>query len=121
MENSGERKRIIYIGLNAEEDFPFDDIKPIRIGQLKPNKVWPLRFEAKTFVGKKKLLQTARIKLKGSSDPELKELFLKPDLTKKQRAEAFAKRESRRSENAKGAAIEGGGGVRGPFPGSQPQ
>ena len=83
-------KHIIYDVLEIpEQDFPFDDIRPIRIGQLKPNKVRPLRFEAKTFVGIKKLLHMARIKLKGSSDPELKELFLKPDLTKKQRAEAL--------------------------------
>ena len=63
----------------------------------------------------------ARTKLKGSSDPKLKELFFKPDLTKKQRAEAFAKRESRRSENADGAAEEGGVGGREHFPGSQTQ
>ena len=118
-DDTSNLKHIIYDVLEIPEDD--DDIKPIRIGQLKPNKVRPLRFEAKAFVGKKKLLQMARIKLKGSSDPELKELFLKPDLTKKQRAEAFAKRESRRSENAEGAAIEDGGGGRGPFPGSQPQ
>ena len=50
---------------------------------------------------RKKLLETARNKLKNLDDPELKDVFFKPDLTKKQRAEAFARRENRRKEKAK--------------------
>ena len=115
-------KCIIYDVLEIpEEDFPFEDIRPIGIDQLKHNKVRPLRSEAKTFVGKKKLLQKARTKTKGSSDPELKAVFLKPDLSKNQRADAFAKRESRRSDNADGAEEEGHVAGREPFPGSKPQ
>ena len=62
----------------------------------------------------RKIIQIARSKLKGSSDPELKELCLKSDLTKKQRAKAFSKRENRRSanaENVNGTADEGDVGV----------
>ena len=54
-DDTSKLKRIIYNVLEIpEEDLSFEDIRPIRISQLKPNKVRPLRFEAKTFVGKKK-------------------------------------------------------------------
>ena len=86
-------KHIIYDVLEvSEEDFPMDDIKPVRIGQIKENKIRPIRFEAKSVAGKKKVLQMARIKLKESTDHEYKNLFFKPDLTKKQRAEALGKK-----------------------------
>ena len=55
-----------------------------------------------SFESKKKLLESARIKLKDQTEPGLKDIFFKSDLTKKQRAEAFAKRESRRKEKRKG-------------------
>ena len=89
------------------------------MGKKKENKIRPIRFEDKSVAGKKKVLQMARIKLKESTDHEYKNLFFKPDLTKKQRAEAFAKRESRRAAKVD----DQGGGAVGegePFPGSQP-
>ena len=82
------------------EDFSVDG-SLVRIGTFDENKTRPLRFKAKTFESKKKLLETARNKLKNQDDPELKDVFFKPDLTKKQRAEAFARRENRRKEKTK--------------------
>ena len=93
--------RIIHDVLEvSEEDFSVDG-SLVRIGTFDENKTRPLRFKAKTFESKKKLLETARNKLKNQDDPELKDVFFKPDLTKKQRAEAFARRENRRKEKAK--------------------
>ena len=124
-EETEKLKRIITYDLElTEDDFPLDGFKPIRIGQPKPNRVRPIRFEAKTVAGKKKLLQMARTKLKDSRDPECKDLYFKPDLTKKQRAEAFTKRERRRAENVENqniGAAEGGAGGGEPFHGSQSQ
>ena len=57
-EDTSNLKHIIYSALEIpKEDFPFEDIRPFRIGQLKPNEVRPLMFEAKTFVEKKRLLK----------------------------------------------------------------
>ena len=101
-----------------EEDFPFDEA-PIRIGKFQENKVRPLRLKARNFELKKKLLQASRTKLKEHTASEYKDLFFKADLTKNQRAEAFARRESRRNANGQGAkkkdgsasnVTEGGGG-----------
>ena len=90
-------KHIIYNLLEmAEEDFPLEE-GPVRIGKFQENKTRPLRFKAQSFECKKKLLQASRTKLKEIGDPQYKNLFFKPDLTKSQRAEAFAKRESRRN------------------------
>ena len=86
-------KHIIYDVLEvSEEDFPMDDIKPVRIEQIKENKIRPIRFEAKSVAGKKKVLQMARIKLKESTDREYKNLFFKPDLTKKAKSRSFRKK-----------------------------
>ena len=124
-EETEKLKRIITYDLElSEDDFPLDGFTPIRIGQPKPNRVRPIRFEAKTVAGKKKLLQMARTKLKDSRDSECKDLYFKPDLTKKQRAEAFTKRERRRAENVENqnsGAVEGGAGGGEPFHCSQSQ
>ena len=78
-----------------------------------------MRFKTKNFELKKKLLQAVRTKLKEHTASEYKDLFFKADLTNNQRAEAFARRESRRNANGQGAkkkdgsasnATESGGG-----------
>lgn len=108
----------------SEEDFPLQDVKPIRIGQYNEGKVRPVKFQAQTFESKKKLLQMARSKLKDSADPDCRKLFFKPDLTKKQRAEGKSKRMARRvvnpRENEQEMIDEGAEGG-GPFHGSQSQ
>lgn len=45
---------------------------------------------------KKKVLQAARTRIRYSENPLCKNLFFHPDLTRAQRDEAFARRESRR-------------------------
>lgn len=81
----------------SEEEFSFDDA-PVRIGKFHESKTRPLKFVAKSFTSKKKLLDAARKKLKHSDDPEHKKLFFKPDLTKNQRVEARSRRENKSSE-----------------------
>lgn len=83
----------------SENEFSVGDT-PVRIGRFDEAKTRPLKFAAKSFESKKKLLEVARNKLKTLNDPECKDLFFKPDLTKKQRAEAFSRRENRRKEKA---------------------
>ena len=72
----------------------------VRIGAYDENKTRPLRIKATRF-GSQKRRKTARNKLKNYEDSKLKEIFFKSDLTKKQRAEAFTRRENRRKERAK--------------------
>lgn len=104
----------------SEDEFSLDEA-PVRIGKFQENKIRPLRLRAKSFESKKKLLQTSRTKLKDQNDPDYKDLFFKPDLTKNQRAEAFARRESRRNAKKKDEpaldVVESVGGE--PFRGSQ--
>ena len=78
----------------SEEDFSLDEA-PVRIGKFQENKTRPLRSKAQSFESKKKLLQASRTKLKEVNDTEYKDLFIKPGLTKSQRAGGFAKRESK--------------------------
>ena len=83
----------------SEDEFSVENT-PVRIGLFDEAKTRPQKFVAKSFESKKKLLEVARNKLKTLNHPEFKGLFFKPDLTKKQRAEAFDRREYRRKENA---------------------
>ena len=104
-----------------EEDFPLDEA-PVRIGKFQQNKIRPLKFKARSFESKKNLLQTSRTKLKDRNNGEYKDLFFKADLTKNQRAEAFARREIRRKANMANLTendktSSGGGGAS--FQGSQ--
>ena len=95
----------------------------MRIGKFQQNKIRPLKFKARSFESKKNLFQTSRTKLKDRNNGEYKNLFFfKADLTKNQRAEAFARREIRRKANManltkKDETSSGGGGTS--FQGSQ--
>ena len=98
-----------------EEDFPLDEA-PVCVGKFQENKIRPLKFKARPFESKKHLLQTSRTKLKDRHNGEYKDLFFKADLTKNQRAEAFARREIRRKANManlskKDEPSSGGGGA----------
>lgn len=98
--NADEKAKLMHI-INevleiSEEDFSLDDT-PVRIGKFDGTKTRPLKFVAKNFSSKKKLLDAARKKLKNSDNPEYKRLFFKPDLTINQRAEARARRENKSS------------------------
>ena len=70
--------------------------RPIRIGVRKPGKCRPLRLTVDSSESKKKIIEAARLKVKESEDEMTRNVYLHPDLTKKQRDEAFARRESRR-------------------------
>ena len=86
--NEAEKANLSHIIHDADvlevsvKDFSVDG-SLVRIGTFDENKTRPLRFKARTFESKKKLLETARNKLKNQDDPELKDVFFKPDLTKK--------------------------------------
>ena len=101
--NADEKAKLNHIINNvleiSEDEFSVE-VTPVRIGRFDEAKTRPLKFVAKSFESKKKLLEVARNKLKTLNDPKLKDLFFKPDLTKKQRAEAFARRKNRRKEKA---------------------
>ena len=68
-------------------EFPVDDLSLdesiVRIGKFEENKTRPIKFKALSFENKKKLLESARIKLKDQTEPGLKDIFFKSDLTKK--------------------------------------
>ena len=70
--------------------------KPIRIGLRKPGKSRPLRLNVDSTESKKKIIEAARLKVKESEDEMARNVYFHPDLTKKQRDEAFARRESKR-------------------------
>ena len=70
--------------------------RPIRIGVRKPGKCRPLRLTVVSSESKKKIIEAARIKVKKSEDEMTRNVYFHPDLTKKQRNEAFTRRESRR-------------------------
>lgn len=72
--------------------------KPIRIGKPHPDqeKSRPLKLVVKSVESKKKILQAARIKVRYSENPVCENVYFQADLTKTQRTEAFARRESRR-------------------------
>ena len=101
--NDDEKAKLNHIINNvleiSEDEFSIENT-PVRIGRFDEAKTRPLKFVAKSFESKKKLLEVARNKLKTLNDPEFKGFFFKPDLTKKQRAESFDRREYRRKEKA---------------------
>ena len=70
--------------------------KPIRIGIRNPGKCRPLRLTVDSVDSKKKIIEAARLKVKNCDDELVKNVYFHPDLTKKQRNEAFARRESKR-------------------------
>ena len=72
--------------------------KPVRVGKFNPDrtKCRPLKLTVKNMEAKKKVLQAARTRIRYSENPLCKNLFFHPDLTRAQRDEAFARRESRR-------------------------
>ena len=70
--------------------------KPIRIGVRNSGKCRPLRLTIDSLENKKKIIEAARLKVKYTDDEIAKNVYFHPDLTKKQRNEAFARRESRR-------------------------
>ena len=70
--------------------------RPIRIGLRKPGKSRPLRLTVDSTDSKKKIMEAARLKVKESDDEMTRNVYFHPDLTKKQRDEAFTRRESKR-------------------------
>ena len=70
--------------------------RPIRIGLRKPGKSRPLRLTVNSTDSKKKIMEAARLKVKESDDEMTRNIYFHPDLTKKQRDEAFMRRESKR-------------------------
>ena len=70
--------------------------RPIRIGVKKPGRCRPLRLTVDKPESKKRIIEAVRPKVKESEDEMVRNVYFHPDLTKKQRDEAFARRESRR-------------------------
>lgn len=66
--------------------------RPIRIGVKKPGRCRPLCLTVDKPESKKRIIEAARLKVKESEDEMVRNIYFHPDLTKKQRDEAFARR-----------------------------
>ena len=97
--NSNDQDRILNIAstvMELENPRLMFTSKPIRIGVRNPGKCRPLRLTIDSLENKKKIIEAARLKVKYTDDEIAKNVYFHPDLTKKQRNEAFAGTESRR-------------------------
>ena len=85
------------MNLNVDE---IEVIKPVRVGRREIisgeiTKKRPLRFTVKTFESKRSIMK-ANTYLRQSKDEIFRNIYFTPDLTKKQREEAFKLRENKR-------------------------
>ena len=82
--------------MEIDEPDQIFNVKPVRIGERKPGRCRPLRLTIDSVESKKKVLEAARMKMKNSNDEMTRNVYFHPDLTRKQRQEAFERREAER-------------------------